>query len=434
MGTWKFPAPPPDATECEIRLADDSTRRRARPRLRNGMTLPPPSVLVLDGEQRAALAVVRSLGRHGCTVHVGSHVTRSLSGGSRFTSSEFLLPDPLGSSETYCLAVRDLATRCSASVIVPIVEASTLALLEGKALLGGLVVPCGDFSHFRRASDKAAVHGEAEALGIKVPTQWIAAPGAEVPNLPRERFPVVIKPSRSVSAEDGTRRKTTGVTYADTPGELARLLAAARVEEGPLLIQSRVTGVGLGLFLLRWNGEVVAHFAHRRLREKPPSGGVSVCCESIRAPKELLAQSIALLEALDWTGVAMVEFKYDERTGQAHLMEINPRFWGSLQLAVDAGVDFPWYVVQLALGKRIPHVAQWRIGVRSRWGWGDIDHLIARLRHTREQLHLPPDAPSVISTALSVLLPWRPWQRGAVFRFSDPVPSLRESIAWFRAL
>ncbi len=50
----------------------------------------------------------------------------------------------------------------------------------------------------------------------------------------------------------------------------------------------------------------------------------------------------------------MVEFKADARTGTPYLMEINGRFWGSLQLAIDAGVDFPAILVAAALGAPIP--------------------------------------------------------------------------------
>src|SRR5439155_393437 len=75
----------------------------------------------------------------------------------------------------------------------------------------------------------------------------------------------------------------------------------------PVLLQRRVRGPGEGLFLLRWNGRVLAAFAHRRLREKPPAGGVSVYRESIAAPPELVAAGTRLLEVLDWRGVAMVE-------------------------------------------------------------------------------------------------------------------------------
>jgi len=130
----------------------------------------------------------------------------------------------------------------------------------------------------------------------------------------------------------------------------------------------------------------------------------------------------------------MVEFKEDTRSGRTYLMEVNPRLWGSLQLAIDAGVDFPWYLVELAAGARIEPVNQWRVGTRSRWIWGDIDHLLTRFRHSRGDLHLPAGAPGVVQTALSVLNPFRPRQRSDVFRLSDPAPFLRETIAWIRSL
>src|SRR6185503_13112360 len=110
----------------------------------------------------------------------------------------------------------------------------------------------------------------------------------------------------------------------------------------------------------------------RRIREKPPSGGVSVYCESIAIPQDLEASSGLLLNRLGWNGVAMVEFKLDREAGKAYLMEINGRFWGSLQLAVDAGVDFPRLLVEAALGKRHEVPILGGSGVRSRWEWGEV--------------------------------------------------------------
>ena len=68
---------------------------------------------------------------------------------------------------------------------------------------------------------------------------------------------------------------------------------------------------------------------------------MSVYRESVAADPDLVRRSRALLDAFGWCGVAMVEYKLDERTGTPYLMEVNGRFWGSLQLAIDAGVDFP---------------------------------------------------------------------------------------------
>ena len=132
-----------------------------------------------------------------------------------------------------------------------------------------------------------------------------------------------------------------------------------------------------------------------------------------------------------WQGVAMVEFKRDAKTGTPYLMEINGRFWGSLQLAVDAGVDFPALVVAAALGHQPLPVLQYRIGVRSRWWWGDIDHLLIRLRHSATHLALPPDAPSSWRVLGEFLALWRPGDRSEVFRITDPRPFLRETAQWF---
>lgn len=393
-----------------------------------------PIIIVLDGETRAALATVRSLGRRGWAVHVGASVPRSIAGGSRFASSETLLPEALDDAATYAAAVAQLVAVRHATLLLPMTEASTLALLEQRSQLPDVRIPIPSLGTFRKASDKSAMLALAAELGLDVPEQWTLTgnPGEPI-DIPIDRYPVVVKPARSVVGRDGARRKV-GVSYADSPAQLRQRLESQGPASGPYLVQVRVRGPGVGVFLLRWKGEFLAAFGHRRIREKPPSGGVSVLCESIAVPPALLAQSESLLGSLDWDGVAMVEYKRDTRTGRMFLMEVNPRFWGSLQLAIDSGVDFPALLVEAALGGSPKPVTQWRLGVRSRWGWGDVDHFLIRLMHSKDSWMLPPEAPGLLGTALSVLFPWRPHQRSDVFRLHDPRPWIRETTAWFRGL
>jgi len=70
----------------------------------------------------------------------------------------------------------------------------------------------------------------------------------------------------------------------------------------------------------------------------------------------------------------MVEFKVADN-GVPYLMEVNGRFWGSLQLAIDAGVDFPWLLYQLATGRDVESVNGYALGIKSRWLWGDFKRL-----------------------------------------------------------
>jgi predicted ATP-grasp superfamily ATP-dependent carboligase len=142
-------------------------------------------------------------------------------------------------------------------------------------------------------------------------------------------------------------------------------------------------------------GMQLAMFAHRRIREKPPSGGVSVLRESIPLEKVLVDPALRLLQHVRWHGVAMVEFKVDRATNMPILMEINGRFWGSLQLAIDAGMNFPWLLFQLAAGQAVvPPDHGYRCGIKSRWLLGDLDHLLIRLRKPDAALNLPPGSPS----------------------------------------
>lgn len=387
------------------------------------------TVLVTDGQLRPSLAVVRSLGRAGHRVVVCSSRRRSLAGASRFAAEEARVPDPLSAPAEYVDAVVELTSRWHVDVLLPISEESLLALLPAAARMPAVRIPFPPLDVFRSAADKAHVTALAASLGIAVPDQVVVHTRDEVPRLLGSTslsFPLVVKPARSVADTTSARTKL-GVTYAADHEELERLLTTMPDAAYPLLLQRRIEGPGTGVFLLLWNGRSLATFAHRRIREKPPTGGVSVCAESIVPDPATLAQAEALLAALDWRGAAMVEFKQDRRDGRYYLMEINGRLWGSLQLAVDAGVDFPALLVAAAMGEPAGPAPSYRVGVRCRWWWGEVDHLLARVRR-------PGEAPSLGGRMRALREFLRPGAgvRNEVLRADDPWPFARESLDWLR--
>ena len=115
--------------------------------------------------------------------------------------------------------------------------------------------------------------------------------------------------------------------------------------------------------MLAQEGRVVASFCHRRLREYPVSGGPSAACESVR-DERLTRYASAVIRELGWTGVAMVEFKKDD---DYRLLEVNPRFWGSLPLATLAGINFPHLLCRQAMGETVSAAPKYRSGVRLRF-------------------------------------------------------------------
>jgi len=389
------------------------------------------TVIVTDGEQRAALAVVRSLGaKYRCVVTASSNT--SLAGASRFAARSVTVPDALTRPDDFAAAIVSLAAEEKAFLVIPIAEQAILAILPVRSRLAPAIVPFPDLENFKALTDKQRLLEEAGTLGIAIPTQKVISNAGEVASLDLGalRYPVVLKPSRSVGENPEGRAKVS-VAYAADPSELRRKIASLPAAAFPLLLQQRIVGPGTGIFLLVWDGEQRAQFAHRRLCEKPAAGGVSVYRESIAVDVDLLERSRALLERFGWQGVAMVEFKRDSTTGQPYLMEVNGRFWGSLQLAIDAGVDFPRMIAECALGERVKPQLSYRVGVRSRWWWGQIDHLVGRVRPRATAAPLPPGTVSAAGAIGDLLLgPFRRDDYEEVLRWSDPAPFWNETIQW----
>ena len=340
------------------------------------------SALVTPGNLRSSLAVTRSLGRQGIAVTVADEHPRSLAGASRYCRTVVRVPSPARAGEAFVRAIKHEVERGKHRVVIP-ADDVTLSLLSGaRSELEGLtVLPFPGAEIVQMAHDKGALMSLAEEKGIPVPRTIVVREPADLERAIRHvGFPAVVKARVSRLAVDGHWRGGTGTHYVHTPAELQRACrAVGDVIPGPV-VQEYVPGEGRGVFLLVNRGRLRAAFAHRRLREKPPSGGVSVLSESVALDPKLLEHSERLLEALKWHGVAMVEFKRDARDGISKLLEINGRFWGSLQLAVDAGVDFPALLYRQAVDGDVEPVLTYRLGARLRWWLGDVDWLMLRLR------------------------------------------------------
>ncbi len=388
-------------------------------------------VLLTDGTERAALAAARSLAGAGHEVHVAAPRRLALAAVTRGAHPVVISADPLADPAGYAAAVAAVAAEHGIHVLLPITDASVEALLQHRgALPQGVALPFPHLETWRLASDKVAMLDRARAAGFDVPESVVLADPDEAWWLhPADAFfPAVVKPHRSVAADPAGRRMKLGVAYVETREDCRRTLAALPAAAFPVLVQRHVRGPGEGMFLLRWDSRFVAEFAHRRLREKPPAGGVSVYRESIAAPPPLAEAARRLLDSLGWRGVAMVECKRDLSTGRHVFMEVNGRLWGSLELALLAGVDFPSLLLACARGTVPPSPAAYRVGVRCRWEWGEVDHLYLRLAKSARALHLDGGHPSR-AAALAAFLAWRPGRDHAeIWRWRDPLPFIVETL------
>lgn len=335
-------------------------------------------ILVLDAAQRSALAVTRSLGgKLPGSVYTAEAAPAALAGFSRYSKDYFQSPNPATQGQAYLGWLSALVKDQGFNLVIPVTEVTSQLILSAEAQQG-ITIPFADYAKVMQLADKGALVKLAESLGIPVPeSQWFA--NAQQLNIEKIVFPVVLKPCLSKLLDKGVWISTRVKVLADAQAYYDELQQSPYLMQYPFMLQAFIPGCGAGVFALYDKGKPVVFFAHNRLREKPPEGGISVLSESAEITPELKQYAEKLLTAVDWHGVAMVEFrKTPENT--YYLMEVNTRFWGSLQLAIDSGVDFPWLLVQGHLGLPYSPPLGYVTGQRLRWWLGDLDSLYLYLR------------------------------------------------------
>lgn len=396
-----------------------------------------PTILVTEGENRSSLAVTRSLGRYGCRVIVTGEREKNLSSCSRYCTGRYKVPSPISNGDGYLSAMREILSTRKVDVLFPMTEPSTLLLAQQRERLpGSTILACPSLEKIRAVFDKSTVFRLAEEKGVAIPWTLFVENREDffLKKNEIQAFPVVVKPSQSrIPVKGGF--VATSVRYVDDMAALEELYRTDTVLDFSSMIQEKITGPGTGLFTLFAGDHNLALFSHQRLLEKPPSGGVSVVCESVPLDREMVEASRRLLAAVGWQGVAMIEFKRDQRDGRAKLMEINGRFWGSLQLAIACGIDFPALYFDYLRGNSqtslLPQV-DYIIGHKLKWFFGILDHLIIRLKSSNTSLHLCQNSPNIWHVAHLLLKFWAGDNTYDVFDRTDIGPSMNEIALYFK--
>jgi protein-tyrosine-phosphatase/predicted ATP-grasp superfamily ATP-dependent carboligase len=344
------------------------------------MTAP---VLVLGDDDRSCLTIVRSLGRKRIEVWLATEDPDGLVRRSRFASRTIVLPSTKGSVDDWAAELLDLLRRNSFDLVIPSSDNVLVPVMGRRAEFESLArFAMPDEIGFRHTYAKDLTLALAARLDVPAPPTRVVRHPEDLDAFLREPpfpFPLVVKPSSSKVWKDGKRHDLHVRAVADTV--VLRGAVAAALEFGPVLLQDHFPGVGVGQEFLASQGEILSAFQHERVHE-PRRGGGSSYRKSAPLDDRMLACSKRLLAELRWTGVGMVEYKQDPLTGDFVLMEINGRFWGSLPLAVSAGMDFPFQLHQLLLRNARPSPSTYRSGVHAR----NVAKDLAWFQETRREL------------------------------------------------
>ena len=171
------------------------------------------------------------------------------------------------------------------------------------------------------------------------------------------------------------------VRRADTVDEALRATADALGTHARVLVQGHARArQQAGVNLLVVNGEPVLESMMLSLHDNPHTGGTSGLRRSwwYDAMRD---DALARVRHLGWSGVAMLEYKWDPASTAFEFIEINSRFWAALHLDLYAGADFPRRLLECHLTGGAGPVGRGATGFTSRWtlpmDWG---HMLSKLR------------------------------------------------------
>lgn len=357
-------------------------------------------VLVPGITAPSTVACVRSLGRRSVPTVVAAHSRTTPAAASRYCDTVVELPDPSDGLSAYADALVSLAVRDDVRTVIPVREADVFVLSKHKDEFATVVeTPWPDFETLRRVQDRLELLEAADAAGVDAPE---TAPLDEWDDWSRK---TITKPRYSITAPaylGADSQGRVGSTVYNEPNERPDIDACVDERGHVPIVQEYVSdSYEYGFFALYDRGEAVATFQHRQHRGYKYPGGPSAYRESVRIP-ELDTAGRALLDELEWHGLAMVEFLRDPETGAFKLMEVNPRFWSSLPFSVRAGADFPYYYWQLATGESIDQPA-YDVGIGGHLLRGELCYLHSVATETYPFVEKPALSSAVWDVSISLV-------------------------------
>jgi predicted ATP-grasp superfamily ATP-dependent carboligase len=322
--------------------------------------------LIVGGPaERGSLAAARGLARAGWTVGVGSPGAVGFAASSRMTVFRHDVPSPVDGLERFTLAVRRAIVAGGYDVVFAGGDAEMLALSVARTELPAAVPWCRHQSLLLTV-DKVQLAGLASSAGLRAPRTTEATPEA------LRRLgdgPVVVKPR--VPVVEGKHRLFETIVVSGR-AEAKRRADRLRSKGFVPLLQEQVSGhlVALNLVIGR-RGEVLARVQQRADRLHPPRAGVSVRAETVPVDERLAEKARRLLLEVEWFGLAQLQL-LQPIGGQASLVDLNGRFYGSLALSLAAGANLPALWGAAATGAPVTPVADARAGVRYQWFGGEM--------------------------------------------------------------
>lgn len=331
-------------------------------------------ILIPEKPARNVLAATRAFGRAGHQVTLAHPVKSRQSPwvarlSSRFVADVIPITSSHANPEQFVLDLVDIVSDSDFDILLPFTHATVVPVSYHKRELVRYVhTPIADYGTLRLAHDKLETIKLAQRLGVPTPATFHPQDRAGLLTLEsRVPFPCLVKARQGCGVGSTIRFATNFDELLEGYEVISRQPSNPPINDySAPIIQEYVPGQLYDANFLYAEGRPRAALTQERVVTYPIQGGPGAVNETIIDPV-LRDYGQRLLDALHWHGPAQVEFRLDPRDDTYKLMEINPKFWGTLPLSIVAGVDFATLACEVALGNDIGESFDYRANVRYRW-------------------------------------------------------------------
>lgn len=383
---------------------------------------PSPAVVIPGIDTASSTAAVRSLGRRNIEPIVLSEHDSPPGFASKYCGQRVPGPDPESDTGAYEHALQCLARRPAVETILPFREIDVYALARHRdALAAEIGTPWPALETLRRVQDRIELKEAAQAADVAMPRTTVLSAWEDWDDR------TIVKPRYTVHAPEYSDRfehprpETDSTRYLEPGATPDPEILKQEMDHEPIVQEFVPSTAEYGFFALYDHGTAVATFQHRQARGWKYAGGPSAYRESVDIPA-LEAAGRALLDELEWHGVAMVEFLYNPDSDQFELMEVNPRFWSSLPFTIQAGVDFPHLTWRMATEQPLPPDPTYEVGIGGHLLRGELLYLHSIL--TEEYALV--ERPSVVESATAIAASIIREPRFDYLSTTDPKPFLTD--------
>ena len=320
------------------------------------------------GRAWSALAATRSLGRRGIEIITGDEYDFAPAGLSKYSIAKFIYPNPDREPEAFLDILEEVIRKYKPAdgeeyVLMPVHKEAYL-IARHRARFEPLIrMALPTIEQIEQVHDKGTLARYCRTEGLPIPL-------TVVPESPEEfmqaastfAYPAFVKVRQSAAAV-GVKKVGSSLEALRVFEDFVKDLAL-----GPgcyPLLQEGIPGDDYCATFLFDHGELRASMTYHNLRSYPARSGTGVLRETVKAPA-IEAIGAELLTRLNWHGVAEIDFRWTGADDSpAYLIEVNPRFWGGMPQAVEAGWDYPYLLYRLAVDGKVGAVEPHESDVRT---------------------------------------------------------------------